>query len=153
MPTILHLLKVSPSEYHPRYSPLRTLSSTVTSLLCQNASFVFRTESLILRPVVYWNEYFASILSPSISRSELSRNGYSEVSEQSRMRMPRHFHPNSTESIPHISRETPEHSLRALGPPRSHLDTVPSVSYHSAARQVPDIELSSSENLLACQSG
>ena len=36
------------SQYHPRYSPFTTLSSTVTFLLCQKASLVSRLEFRII---------------------------------------------------------------------------------------------------------
>ena len=41
---MVQFMSVSPSEYHPRYSPFKTEFVTVTFFECQNASFVSKLQ-------------------------------------------------------------------------------------------------------------
>ena len=84
-------------EYHPRYSPLITLFSTVTFLLCQNASLVSSSEWSIFMFSIYWNEYFPFIFRWSIwniftFQQEIFRLNLAVLISRSR-----HFQPNSGE--------------------------------------------------------
>ena len=129
-----------------------TESSTVTSLECQKASFVLSTDPLILTPETYWNEYFPSIVRPSMSSPELSRKGYSPSREHPVMEMPWHFHPNSVDDIVQPSILMPLHPLRHFTPLTSVPVIVPSEQYQSGARHVSAIVHPLMANPSACQS-
>src|SRR5699024_3461339 len=111
---ILQLIRVRPSEYQARYSPLITLFLTVIFSPCQNASFVSNIQPLNSPFLIYWKEYF-----PFSSTSEKSRFSeriikYSLSAFVFSIWMFFTDQPNSGETISQFLIVTLEHSLSAL---------------------------------------
>ena len=145
--------KVTFSQYQARYSPLTTLSRTITFFACQKASLVSNSQFSKTEFSMYWKEYLPLSFTPLKCKSLERIMKYSLSAVQFSISQPRTLQPNSGDTMSQPRILTSAHSRRALMPCIFvSVISTPSL-YQSAARH---LSVSSEPLILrprSCQNG